>query len=76
MHGGGVVVTRCSHRAVVQRRGEAGGGASHRWQRPLYDQLGFRTIGGVLGGSSEPRARRPGPHLLFMALCDGAHQPC
>ena len=49
----------------------AGGGASRRWPRPLCDRLGFRTVGGVLGGSGEPRAWRPGPHLLFMALCDG-----
>ena len=48
-----------------------GGGVSHRWQRSLCDRLGFRTVGGVLGGSGEPRAWRPGPHLLFMALCDG-----
>ena len=49
----------------------ADGGASRRWQRPLCDRLGFMTVGGVLGGSGEPRAWRPGPHLLFMALCDG-----
>ena len=49
----------------------AGGGASRRWQRPLCDRLGFRTVGGVLGGSGEFRAWRLGPHLLFMALCDG-----
>ena len=49
----------------------ASGGASRRWQRPLCDRLGFRIVGGVLGGSGEPRARRPGSHLLFMALCDG-----
>ena len=49
----------------------AGGGASRRWQRPLYDRLGFRILGEVLGGSGEPRAWRPSPHLLFMALCDG-----
>ena len=39
----------------------AGGGAFHRWQRPLCDQLGFMTVGGVLGGSGEPHHRRPWP---------------
>ena len=27
--------------AAMQRRGEAGGGASRRWQRPLSRSLGF-----------------------------------
>jgi len=27
------------------------------------------------GGFSEPRVLSLGPHLLFIALCDGAHQP-
>ena len=47
------------------------GGASRRRQCPLCDRLGFRIVVGVLVGSGEPRARRPGPHLLFMMLCDG-----
>ena len=50
---------------MVQRRGEAGGGAFRRWQRLLSRSVRVWDVGGVSGGSGEPRALCPGPHLSF-----------
>ena len=49
----------------MQRWGEAGGGASHRWQRPLSRSVRVCDVGGVSGGSGEPRALCLGPYLSF-----------
>ena len=42
---------------------------------PYLDRLRVRGVGGVSGGAGDSRALCPGPTSLFMALCDGAHQP-
>jgi hypothetical protein len=54
---------------VRQRHGF--GGASRRWQRPFSRSgLGLgMSVGNWLRGS--PRTASPGPHLPFIALCDG-----
>jgi hypothetical protein len=63
----------CSDVGVVQwRRGDAGD-ASRRWQCTLGIGLGL----GQWSGGSEVNlvTLTIGPHLLFIALRDGGHQP-
>jgi len=51
------------------------GGASRRWQRPSLDRIRVTCRRGewLLG---EPRTTSLGPYFSYIALCDGAHQPC
>ena len=53
---------------------EDGGGASRRWQRTLSIGLGLDVGDG--GTQTNLVTRAPAPTILFIALCDGAHQPC
>ena len=61
-----VAVSNSGVEAPSQRRrcrgsGEAGGGTSRRWQRPLSRLARVRSVGGVSGGAGEPRALCSGP---------------
>jgi len=65
---GAVFQRRCrtaGWRRCHKGSGEAGGGTSRRWQRPLSRSARVRSVGGVSGGAGEPRALCPGPHLSF-----------
>jgi hypothetical protein len=59
---------------VEQHVGEGGRRSGVWWRLPVaYNtpsgSARVRTVGG--GSGSEPRVLCPGPHLLFMVLCDG-----
>jgi hypothetical protein len=43
---------------------------------PLFDRVRVRMLVGVIGGAVNLVPRAPAPTFLFIALCDGAHQPC
>ena len=62
----------------VEARSSGGGegdGACRRLQRALLDRTRARNLGRGAGGYGEPRVSSPSPHLLFIALRDGGHQP-
>jgi len=70
--GDGVGARATLVRAVVAAPGDERRRLRRRSFPPLQcslGQLGF--VGGVCGGAGEPRTTSRGPHLLYIALCDG-----